>query len=89
MEDEGMRDVTKTKPSHHRPANQPNVAVKPDWPSTATGARLATEVRDSSCSAQMKARLTTEIMEYEVSHGACTQTFIKKIRKQLRPAAAP
>ena len=80
-----MRDVTKTKPSHHRRANQASVPVKATWPSTPLGAQLATQVRDSGASEQLKARLTTEIMEYEVSHGNCTQTFLKKIKKQLRP----
>jgi hypothetical protein len=89
MEDEGFRDVTKTKPSHHRPTNRTGAPVKATWPSTATGSKLAAEVRDSACSEQLKARLTTEIMEYETSHGTCTQTFIKKIRKQLRPRALP
>ena len=26
-----------------------------------------------------------EIIDHETSHGTCTQTFIKKIRKQVRP----
>ena len=29
--------------------------------------------------------LIREIIEYEGSHGRCTQTFIKKVRKQTRP----
>ena len=89
MENEGMRDVTKTKASHHLPTNRAGVVVKPTWPVTASGSQLATEVKNSGCSDQMKARLTVEIMEYEVSHGTVTQTFSKKIRKQLRPGAAP
>lgn len=80
-----MRDVTKTKPSHHRPPNQAKAPEKQTWPTTHSGVQLATEVRDSGCSDQIKARLTAEIMEYETSHGSCTQTFIKKIRKQIRP----
>jgi hypothetical protein len=88
MENEGMRDVTKTKPSHHRPTNKAGPPVKQTWPSTHSGVLLATEVRDSGASDQIKARLTAEIMEYETSHGSCTQTFIKKIRKQIRPRPA-
>jgi hypothetical protein len=46
--------------------------------------RLATQIRDSpTLSAETKARLTREIMDYEASHGQCTQTFTKKIRKQI------
>jgi len=26
-----------------------------------------------------------EILEYEASHGKCTQTFSRKVRRQLRP----
>jgi hypothetical protein len=37
------------------------------------------------CSDDTKARLIREIIEYEGSHGRCTQTFIKKVRKQVRP----
>jgi len=44
------------------------------------------EVKNSAaCSSETKARLIREIMEYEGSHGTCTQTFIKKVRKQIRP----
>jgi len=32
-----------------------------------------------------KARLLVEIMNHESTHGRCTQTFMKKIRKQARP----
>ena len=31
--------------------------------------------------------LIREIMEHESTHGQCTQTFIKKVRKQIRPKA--
>jgi DnaJ-class molecular chaperone len=85
----GFHDVTKTKPSHHR---QPNRVVeapaKPQWPTTFTGGELATEVRDSkSCPEATKAKLIREIIDYEGSHGQCTQTFVKKVRKQVRPHA--
>jgi hypothetical protein len=81
-----LRDVTKTKPSHHRKPSQAEVTTKQVWPTTFEGAQLATEVRDSpTCSKDVKAQLIREIIEYEGSHSRCTQTFIKKVRKQLRP----
>lgn len=82
----GYRDVTKTKPSHH---NKPAAAnVKQTWPTTAEGSLLAGEVRDSKLvSADTKARLIQEIMDHENSHGRCTTTFLKKVRKQVRPRA--
>ena len=84
-----MRDVTKTKPSHFvRPVKAAPAEKKPEWPETFEGGQLATEVRDSSAiSAETKARLIREIIDYEGSHGQCTQTFTKKVRKQLRPPA--
>ena len=86
-----FHDVTKTKPSHHRGANnKAAVAEKATWPATVEGARLATEIRDSgSCASDTKARLTREIIDHEASHGLCTQTFLKKIRKQVRPRSTP
>jgi hypothetical protein len=86
--DEGsvLRDVTKTKPSHHTPSNKSAAAEKQLWPSSFEGTQLAGEVRDSSVpSEEAKARLIREIIEYEGSHGRCTQTFIRKVRKQIRP----
>jgi hypothetical protein len=48
--------------------------------------QLAAEVQSSArVSSETKAKLTREIIDYEASHGSCTQTFIKKIRKQVRP----
>lgn len=85
-EDGGLRDVTKTKASHHHPTNKAAPVEKQTWPSTFEGGQLANEVRDCpSVSNDTKARLTREIIEYEASHGKCTQTFIKKVRKQVRP----
>ena len=77
--------MTKTKPAHHRGSNG-SVAVveKQTWPSTTEGARLATEIKDSAtCTSDTKTRLTREIIEHEASHGLCTQTFLKKIRKSV------
>ena len=49
------------------------------------GAELAREVNASTVLAtDAKARLLAEIMNHESTHGRCTQTFIKKVRKQAR-----
>jgi hypothetical protein len=82
----GIRDVTKTKASHHRPTNKVSAPTKPQAPQTFEGGKLAAEVQGSSHPPEVKARLIREIIEYEGSHGSCTQTFQRKIRKQLRPA---
>ncbi len=84
----GYRDVTKTKPSHHQKPGA--AAAKQTWPTTAEGIELAKEVRDSGLvSADVKSRLIQEIMDHETSHGRCTTTFLKKVRKQVRvPAPA-
>jgi RecJ-like exonuclease len=83
----GLRDVTKTKPSHHRPANGAGTE-KPKGPSTLEGMQLAAQVQASAnLSSEVKAKLVREIMEHESSHAVCTQTFIKKIRKQVGPPA--
>jgi len=79
----GFHDVTKTKPSHHRPAVA--VATGPKSPTTPEGVQLAREV--SACAAMAedaKTRLIAEIMNHESTHGRCTKTFIKKVRKQTR-----
>jgi hypothetical protein len=87
-DDLGFRDVTKTKPSHHQATNRAKVVEKPTWPSTTDGIVLATEIRDAShLSADAKAKLTREIMDHEAAHALCTQTFIKKMRKLVRPQA--
>ncbi len=86
--DTGFHDVTKTKASHHQPTNRAPVAAKQTWPTTAAGALLAGEIRDAAdLTAEAKARLTREIIEHESTHADCTQTFLKKIRKQVRPPA--
>jgi hypothetical protein len=86
VDPEGLRDVTKTKPSHYQGSNKAPVAAKATWPTTFEGVELANEVKASGVSEDTKSRLIREIMEYEGSHGKCTQTFTKKIRKQVRPA---
>lgn len=89
-EDTGFHDVTKTKPSHHQPSNRAAVAEKQVWPSTPAGDSLAKEIRDAAgISADVKARLTREIIDHEATHGQCTKTFLKKVRKQFRPAGSP
>lgn len=82
----GFHDVTKTKPSHHRApgpvAAGPRVAVTPE------AVQLSAEVNASLVlSADTKARLLAEILNHELTHGRCTKTFIKKVRKQARPAS--
>jgi hypothetical protein len=89
LETSGFRDVTKTKPSHYRQSpgvgNKAEVA-KAQWPTTLEGGRLATEVQASAtCTGADKAKIIREIIDYETSHGQCTQTFLKKVRKQIRP----
>jgi hypothetical protein len=85
VEEALIRDVTKTKPSHHRTAQSAAVAAaKATWPSTHDGTVLGNEVKASGLAEEAKARIIREIIEYEGSHGKCTQTFIKKVRKQLR-----
>ena len=79
-----FHDVTKTKPSHYR---QPDEAPKgPRVPATPEGTQLAAEVSASTILAEdAKARLLAEIINHESTHGRCTKTFLKKIRKQTRP----
>jgi len=80
----GFHDVTKTKPSHYRPAVAP---TGPKGPTTPEGNQLALEVNASTVlGADAKTRLLAEIMNHESTHGRCTKTFIKKVRKQARPA---
>lgn len=81
----GFRDVTKTKASHHHPAA---AAPKgPKVPMTTEGIQLAREVNEcAALAADAKLRLVAEIVNHEETHGRCTQTFVKKLRKQVRPA---
>ncbi len=84
-EDTGFHDVTKTKQAHHQPTNRAPVVEKQVWPGTPAGDLLAREIRDAAgLSADTKAKLTREIIEHEATHGQCTKTFLKKIRKQFR-----
>lgn len=81
-----LRDVTKTKPSHYATPAKREAVTRPIWPATTDGNKLAIEVRDClTCSKETKARLIREIIDYEESHGQCTQTFSRKVRKQIRP----
>jgi len=80
----GFHDVTKTKPSHFKAA--PQVAAGPKVPVTAQGVLLASEVGAAPLSAEAKTKLIVEIVNHESTHGACTKTFLKKVRKQLRGA---
>jgi len=48
--------------------------------------QLALEVNARAVLAQdAKTRLLAEIMNHESTHGRCTKTFLKKVRKQTRP----
>ncbi len=80
----GFHDVTKTKPSHHRAP--PAAPAGPKAPVTAEGAQLAAEVNAcATLDADAKTRLIAEIVNHESTHGRCTKTFLKKVRKQTRP----
>jgi hypothetical protein len=83
-----MRDVTKTKPSHYRTSNEVQTAPKPQAPVTFEGTKLAAEVEASGLPPDVKARLVREIMDYEATHGSCTKTFQRKVRKVVRPKAS-
>jgi hypothetical protein len=48
---------------------------------------LGNEVKASALSEDAKSKLIREIIDYESSHGKCTETFTKKVRKQIRPVA--
>jgi hypothetical protein len=80
-----FRDVTKTKPSHFRPVAAAPVSTGPRGPVTSEGVQLASEVNASTgLAADAKTRLIAEIANHESTHGRCTKTFIKKVRKQAR-----
>jgi hypothetical protein len=54
---------------------------------TPEGVQLAREVSASaSLGTDAKARLLAEIVQHEAEHGRCTKTFLKKVRKQVKPA---
>ena len=83
----GFHDVTKTKPSHYRPVAAPPSG--PRGPATPEGVQLALDVNSSTIlAADAKARLVAEIVNHESTHGRCTKTFLKKIRKQAKPGAS-
>ena len=87
----GFHDVTKTKPSHHQRPAETNTGAGgpkgPKAPTTLEGTQLALDVAASTVlPADAKARLLAEIITHESTHGRCTQTFLKKVRKQARPA---
>jgi hypothetical protein len=84
VEEPLFRDVTKTKSSHYGNQAKAAVPAKATWPTTHDGVTLANEVKASGIPEDAKARLVREIIEYEGTHGKCTQTFTKKVRKQIR-----
>jgi hypothetical protein len=80
-----FRDVTKTKPSHYRSA-APEAPAGPRGPVTHEGVQLAQEVAASTVLPEdAKTRLLAEIVNHESTHGRCTKTFMKKVRKQAHP----
>src|SRR3954468_5707073 len=80
----GFHDVPKPKPSHSRPVAAPPSG--PRGPATPEGVQLALDVNSSTIlAADAKARLVAEIVNHESTHGRCTKTFLKKIRKQAKP----
>ncbi len=86
--DTGTRfhDVTKTKASHYARPPAAEAPKGPRGPVTAEGVQLAREVSESTVlDADAKTRLLAEIVNHESTHGRCTHTFMKKIRKQARP----
>jgi hypothetical protein len=86
-EDTGFHDVTKTKAQHQR-SNGSAKAETQSRPSTFEGVKLADEIKACTfISSDIQARLTREIIEYEGTHGRCTDTFTKKIRRQLRASS--
>lgn len=86
----GFHDVTKTKPSHYRRDPVAAVAKGPAGPATSEGIQLALEVKASTVLPEdAKTRLLAEIVNHESTHGRCTKTFMKKIRKQAHPGAGP
>src|SRR5438045_6098488 len=65
----GFRDVTKTKPSHYKPAVT-EAPKGPRGPATAEGAQLAREVSESTVLPEdAKVRLLAEIINQENTHG--------------------
>ncbi len=81
----GFRDVTKTKPEHYRPAGAAQAPAGPRTPISAEAVQLARDVNASALAADAKARLVAEIVAHEAEHGRCTKTFLKKVRKQVKP----
>ena len=82
----GFHDVTKTKPSHHRPPADKKAAKK-NWPETPQGILLANEVKAASLSPEQTEKLTRSIVDYENQKGEVTKTFTRLLRKQLRELA--
>ncbi len=84
-DDVGFYDVTKTKPSHHHPADSMKDG-KRIAPVTAGGRLLVEEVKESKLPDKDKARLTQSIIDYEARKGECTKTFSRLVRKEVRNA---
>ena len=59
------------------PASERAAPVKDTWPTTHEAMTLRRKSK-SQLSDDVKARLIREIIEYEGSHGRCTQTFARR-----------
>jgi len=82
-----FRDVTKTKPSHHRRASSGGAKAE-RVPTSFEGVQLAKAIRECGLAAEAKARLILEIIDSETTHGRRrTKTFLKKVRTQIGPAS--
>ena len=77
--------MTKTKPSHFKPAvSKAAGPTGPRMPTSPSGQLLANEINASKSAPDVKARLLRETVEHEDTHGQVTQTFVKKTRKLLK-----
>lgn len=79
----GVRDVTKTKNTTRRS----NVVVKPQRPTkptTVAGELLGELVSKAAVSTDTKAKLISSIIDFELTKGSITETFKKKLMKQIR-----
>jgi hypothetical protein len=76
------RDPNQAVPS---PAHQPRRRArrKTDLAQHCRGTQLATLVKASALAEDTKTRIVREIIEYEGTHGSCTKTFTRKVKKQL------
>jgi hypothetical protein len=82
----GMKDVTKTKPQRTNGLN--GRPVRPTHALSLEGIELEKIITGATISSQKKAELLKSIIDFEVERGRLTETFSKKVRKQLRALGA-